>query len=115
MGGLWERQIRSVRSILSALMWEYDHSLDDESLGSLLAEVECIINSRPLTVPSSDPRDFDPLTPSQLLTMKSKVVMPHPGNFQKADAYLRRRWKRVQYLSKVFWSRCRKEYIQTLQ
>lgn len=39
MGGLWERQIRSVRSILSALMWEYDHSLDDESLGSLLAEV----------------------------------------------------------------------------
>ena len=81
MGGLWESQIRSVRSILSALMWEYDHSLDDESLGSLSAEVECIINSRPLTVPSSDPRDLDPLTPSQLLTMKSKVVMPHPGNF----------------------------------
>ena len=115
MGGLWERQIRSVRSIQSALMREYDHSLDDESVGTLLAKVECIINSRTLTVPSSDLRDLDPLTPSQLLTMKSKIVMPPPGNFQKADVYLRRRWKRVQYLSKVFWSRCRKEYIQTLQ
>ena len=115
MGGVWERQIRSVRSILSALMREYGHALDDESFRTLMTEVECIINSRPLTVPSSDPGDLDPLTPSHLLTMKSKIVMPPPGNFQKADVYLRRRWKRVQYLSNVFWSRWRKEYVQTLQ
>ena len=115
MGGVWERQVRSVRSILSALMREYGHVLDDESLRTLMAEVECIINSRPLTFPSSDPGDLDPLTPSHLLTMKSKIVMPPPGNFQKADVYLRRRWKRVQYLSNVFWSRWRKEYVQTLQ
>ena len=115
MGGVWERQIRSVRSILSALMREYGHVLDDESLRTLMAEVECIINSRPLTVPSSDPGDLDPLTPSHLLTMKSKIVMPPPGNFQKADVYLRRRWKRVQYLSNIFWWRWRKKYVQTLQ
>ena len=93
MGGVWERQIRSVRSILSALMREYGHALDDESFRTLLTEVECIINSRPLTVPSSEPGDLDPLTPSHLLTMKSKVVLPPPGDFQKADVYLRRRWK----------------------
>ena len=116
MGGVWERQIRSVRSILSALMREYGHALDDESLRTLMTEVECIINtSRPLTVPSSDPGDLDPLTPRHLLTMKSKIVMPPPGNFQKADVYLRRRWKRVQYLSNVFWWRWRKEYVHTLQ
>ena len=115
MGGVWERQIWSVRSILSALMREHGHVLDDESLRTLLAEVECIINSRPLTVPSSDPGDLDPLTPSHLLTMKSKIVMPPPGNFQKTDVYLRRRWKLVQYLSNVFWSRWRKEYVQSLQ
>ena len=115
MDGVWERQIRSVRSILSALMREHGHALDDESLRTLLAEVECIINSRPLTVPSSDPGDLDPLTPSHLLTMTSKIVMPPPGNFQKTDVYLRRRWKRVQYLSNVFWSRWRKEYVQSLQ
>ena len=95
MGGVWERQIRFVRSILSPLMREYGHVLDDVSLRTLMAEVECIINSRPLTVPSSDPGGLDPLTPSHLLTMKSKMVMPPPGNFQKPDVYLRQRWKRV--------------------
>ena len=53
--------------------------------------------------------------PNHILTMKSRVVMPPPGNFQKADLYLRKRWKRVQYLSNVFWSRWRKEYVQNLQ
>ena len=115
MGGVWERQIRSVRSTLSALMRNHGHTLDDESFRTLLTEVECIINSRPLTVPSSDPEDLDPLTPNHILTMKSRVVMPPPGNFQKADLYLRKRWKRVQYLSNVFWSRWRKEYVQNLQ
>ena len=96
-------------------MRKHGHALDDESLRTLLAEIECIINSRPLTVPSSDPRDLDPLTPSHLLTVKSKIVMSPPGNFQKTDVYLRRRWKRVQYLSNVFWSRWKKEYVQNLQ
>jgi len=115
MGGIWERQIRSVRSILSAVLREHGRALDEESFSTLLTEVECIINSRPLTVPSSDPDDLDPLTPNHLLTMKSKMVMPPPGNFQKADVYLRKRWKRVQYLSNVFWSRWKKEYVHSLQ
>ena len=68
MGGIWELQILSVRYILYALMREYVHVLDDESLKTLMAEVECIINSRPPTVLSSDPGDLDPLTPSHLLT-----------------------------------------------
>ena len=86
MPSLWERQIRSVRSILSALMREHGQAVDDESFRTLLTEVACIINSRPLTVPSSDPEDRDPLrTPNHILTMKSRVVMPPPGNFQKAD------------------------------
>ncbi|XP_068704813.1 uncharacterized protein [Montipora foliosa] len=114
-GGVWERQIRSVRSILTALMREHGRNLDDESFQTLMAEVECIINSRPLTTPSSDPGDLDPLTPNHILTMKSKVVLPPPGNFQKEDVYLRKRWKRVQYLANVFWSRWRREYVQCLQ
>lgn len=115
MGGVWERQIRSIRSILAALMREHGKMLDDESLRTLLVEVECIINSRPLTFPSSDPNDLNPLTPSNILTMKAKVVMPPPGCFQRTDMYLRKRWRRVQYLANLFWSRWRKEYIHGLQ
>ena len=62
MGGVWERQIRSVRSILSVLMRKHGHTLDDESSRTLLTEVEYMINSRPLAAPSSDPEDLDPLT-----------------------------------------------------
>ena len=115
MGGFWERQIRSVRSIVTALMREHGRNLDEELFRTLMAEVECIINSRPLTTPSSDPGDLDPLTPNHILTMKSKVVLPPPGNFQKEDVYLRKRWKRVQYLANIFWSRWRREYVQCLQ
>ena len=96
-------------------MREHGHTLDDESFRTLLTEVECNINSQVLTVPTSDPEDLDPLTPNHILTMKSRVVMPPPGNFQKADLYLRKRWKRVLCLSNVFWSRWRKEYVQNLQ
>lgn len=68
MGGAWERQIRTIRSILKSLMHEFGHAVDDESLRTLLTEVENIVNSRPLTFPSSDPQDLDPLTPNHILT-----------------------------------------------
>ena len=47
--------------------------------------------------------------------MKTKVVMPPPGVFQKPDLYCRSRWRRIQHLSNEFWSRWRKEFIPTLQ
>ena len=50
MGGVWEHQIRSARTILEGLLKTHSHSLNDESLRTLMAEVELIINSRPLTV-----------------------------------------------------------------
>ena len=115
MGGVWERQIRTVRSILSSLLRNYGHALNDESLRTLMTEVECIVNCRPLTFPSGDATDLQPLTPNHILTMKSKVVMPPPGDFQKDDVYLRKRWRRVQYMANIFWTRWKREYLQTLQ
>ena len=94
MGGVWERQIRTVRSVLSSLLNNHGRQLDDESLRTLMCEAEAIVNSRPLTVNQiSDPDSPSPLTPSQLLTMKSKVVVAPPGVFQPADVYCRKRWR----------------------
>ena len=115
MGGMWEQQIRTVRSTLAGIMHEHSGMLDDESFRTLLVEVESIVNSRLLTFPSSDVNDSNPLTPNHILTMKSKVIMPPPGNLQRADVYLQKRWRCVQYLTNLFWTRWRKEYIQTLQ
>lgn len=114
-GGVWERQIRTARKVLSGLLSEHGQRLDDESLRTLMCEVEAIMNSRPLTFISSDPDDLEPLTPSHVLTNKPTVILPPPGDFQREDIYLKRRWRKVQYLTNLFWSRWRTEYLTTLQ
>ena len=112
MGGIWERQIRTIRKLLSALMNQ--QQLTDEALHTLLCIVENIINSRPLTVISDDPADLEPLTPNHILHLRSGPSLP-PGEFVKQDLYCRRRWRQVQYLANVFWTRWTKEYLPTLQ
>ena len=116
MGGVWERQIRSVRNVLAALLSNNASQLDDESLHTFMCEAESIINSRPLSVDGlQDPDAPSPLTPKHLLTMKSKIVLPPSGNFQDANQYSRKRWRRVQHLLNEFWSCWRKEFLQSLQ
>ena len=115
MGAVWERQIRTTCRILDTLLREHGSHLDDESLQTLMCEVEFIINSRPLTVISSDVKDPYPLSPNQILTMKTSIVLPPPGKFQRNNVYMRRRWRRVQYLCNLFWSRWKWEYLPTLQ
>ena len=114
-GGVWERQIRSIRAVLAGLLKEFAGRLNDESLRTLLVEVESIVNSRPLTAESLSDESMQPLTPNHLLTSKSKVVLPPPGIFQRADVYCRRRWRAVQFLANEFWSRWRKEFLLNQQ
>ncbi|XP_045167568.2 uncharacterized protein LOC123530855 [Mercenaria mercenaria] len=116
MGGVWERQIRSVRSVLATLLHTHGNSLDDDSLRTFLYEAASIVNSRPLTVANvNDPLSVTPLTPNHLLTMKTSIILPPPGNFQTNDMYCKRRWRRVQFLLNQFWTRWRNEYLQNLQ
>jgi hypothetical protein len=116
MGGVWERQIRTVRSVLNGVLKNSGEQLDDESLRTLMYEVTAIVNSRPLTVDNlNDPTSLEPLTPNHLLMMKSKIILPPPGNFQREDLYSRKRWRRVQHLVNEFWKRWRLEYLQNLQ
>ena len=116
MGGVWERQIRSVRRILSRLLDQSGTNLDDESLRTFCCEAAAIVNSRPLTVENlNDPLGGVPISPNQLLTMKSGVVLPPPGSFERPDLYARKRWKRVQYLANEFWHQWKREFLHTLQ
>ena len=116
MGGAWERQIRTVRNVLATLLTQHAAQLDDETLKTFMVEAEAIVNCRPLTVDAiNSPQMPEPLTPNHLLTMKSKVIPPPPGEFQRADLYSKKRWRRVQYLVNEFWTRWRKDYLQSLQ
>ena len=115
MGGVWERQIRTVKSVPMSLIKSNPKVLDVETLNTFFIEAESIVNSRPLTLENLHDPDSGPLSPSQILTMKSQVVLPPPGKFQAADVYCRRRWRITQHLANSFWSRWRKGYLQLLQ
>ena len=116
MGGAWERQIRTVRNVLATLLTQHAAQLDDETLRTFMVEAEAIVNCRPLTVDTiNSPQMLESLTPNHLLTMKSKVILSPPGEFQRADLYSKKRWRRVQYLANEFWTRWRKDYLQSLQ
>ena len=113
-GGVWERLIRSVRKVLFSVLHEQTIHLDDEGLGTLFCEVEAILNGRPLTPASDDPSDLSVLTPNHLLLLRHGETCP-PGTFLQTDNYVRRRWRQIQYLADVFWSRWMKQYLPLLQ
>lgn len=115
MGGCWERLIRTTRGVLSSLLREFGERLNQESLITLLCEAENIINSRPLTTVSASPEDLDALTPGHLLTMKAGGGAPLPGDFRRPDLFSRKRWRQVQYLASIFWTRWRNEFVTALQ
>ena len=116
MNGVWEQQIRTARSILKALLKTHGRSLNDEALHTLLIEGETIVNLRPMTTETiNDVQSGVPLSPSNILTMKSNVFMPPPGSFGLADSYCRKRWRRTQHIVNEFWARWCKEFIQTSQ
>ena len=115
MGGIWERMIKSVRSVLLSLLQEQGAQVDDEALRTLMTEAENVINSRPLTVDNlSDPASPEPITLNHLLMLKSEVVLPPPGSFRQLDMYSRKRWRRVQHLANQFWIRWRRKYLSLL-
>ncbi|KAA0702446.1 hypothetical protein E1301_Tti019030 [Triplophysa tibetana] len=111
-GGVWERQIRTVRSVLDATLSLSSGRLDDSSLRTFFYEAMAIVNGRPLTVDNlNDPMSPEPLTPNHLLTLKPTQASPPPGKFIKGDIYARKRWRHVQCLAEQFWCRWRKEYL----
>ena len=116
IGGVWERKIRSARTVLMSLLHTHGRSLNNESLRTLLVETEAIVNSRPLRVDTlGNVQSKQPICPSNILTINSKVFLPPLGHFVKADEYSRKRWRRMQHIANEFWVRWRKKFLLSLQ
>ena len=56
MSGVWERPVQTTKKHLKNVVG--DGLLNDLELRTLLAEVESIVNNRPLTAVSDGPGDF---------------------------------------------------------
>lgn len=71
-----------------------EQGVSDEVLLTVMAEVGSILNSRPLTKLSLDPRDEEPLTPNHLLLLRANKSLP-PGVFGITHSYGRRDGKNL--------------------
>ncbi|GJQ73824.1 hypothetical protein Trydic_g18762 [Trypoxylus dichotomus] len=83
-------------------------SLTFVELTTLLAQIESILNSRPLSPLSSDPSDLSPSTPAHCLIGKPLLVAPEKINRLT-------RFPLVQQMCQHFWRIWNKEYISELQ
>ena len=111
MGGVWEQQIQSARVILNSLLKTDGGTLTDESLQTLLAEVEAIVNSCPLTRETIN--DITSRLSPTNFTKKLKIVMPPPV-FASPDKYCRKLWRKVQHICNKFWNRWEKKVFLSL-
>ena len=89
MGGLWEKQICTVRSVLGPMLDNQGTQPDAESFRTLMVEAKAVVNSCPITTDDSTWKEIPGvLSPNHLLTQKSNVVLRPPGIFQRADFIL---------------------------
>ncbi|XP_063240264.1 uncharacterized protein LOC134541050 [Bacillus rossius redtenbacheri] len=111
-GGLWEAGVKSFKSHLRRVIGE--QILTYEELNTVLAQVEAVLNSRPLCPLSADPKDFTPLTPGHFLTLEPLVTIPEP-DLRQVKMNCLHRWQLVSRLHQDFWHRWHRDYLHTLQ
>lgn len=110
--GIAEAAVRSTKHHLKRLL-QLTHFTFEE-MATCLAQIEAVLNSRPLIPLSSDPLDFSVLTPAHFLIGRPLMSVPHP---QVTDINVTRleRYQRVEHIKQHFWDRFHLEYVSLLQ
>ena len=100
-GTAWKSIVKLTKKTMKAVM--KNRTYHEESLITLLCEIETMLNSRPLLPCCNDPSDFDALIPNDFIIKKFHNFAP--GDFNKDDISLRKKFKSVQSYSNEFWRR----------
>lgn len=113
-GGLWEAGVKSCKHHLLRMMGTAHFTY--EEFGTVLTQIEAILNSRPLSPMSSDSNDFLPLSPGHFLVGRP-LASPVYADSRIATANTSQlsRYQRVEQLRHHFWSRWSREYISEMQ
>lgn len=111
-GSCWESMIKVTKTILFRVIGQ--QLLSYEELCTVLTQVECLLNSRPLTVLSSDPAEPSALTPSHFLHTAPLFSLPAP-DVSSENISLLHRHALLDNLVQSFWNRWRMEYLHGLQ
>ncbi|XP_008178394.1 uncharacterized protein LOC103307827 [Acyrthosiphon pisum] len=111
-GGLWESAVKSAKQHL--VKSSNGSLLTYEETSTLLCRNEAVLNSRPLTATSSDPSDFNVLTPGHFLIGCPLTSPPEPNVLNLPENRLRK-FQLIQARLQHFWKRWSAEYLPQLQ
>ncbi|XP_028395811.1 uncharacterized protein LOC114519832 [Dendronephthya gigantea] len=109
-GGVFESMVKQTKSALKVIVGQ--QTLSWNEMSTVFAEVQCLVNSRPLGYPSDDANDLQPLTPNHFILGRATVDIPQ-GPFTEVKNN-RKRFEYTQSLVQQFWTRFQREYLQTL-
>ncbi|XP_015123620.1 uncharacterized protein LOC107045776 [Diachasma alloeum] len=110
-GGKGEATVKSVKFHLKRKI--ADTLLTFEELTTLLAQIEAVLNSRPLEPLSEGADDVSALTPGHVLIGQALTALPEPSLDDLNIARLSR-WQLVQQKVECFWKRWSTSYLQHL-
>ncbi|XP_068987504.1 uncharacterized protein [Bombus flavifrons] len=110
-GGLWEAAVKSFKRHLIRVVGT--ELLTFEHLNTLVIEIEAILNSRPLTPISSDPKDPPVLTPGHFL-IGDTLTSLRERDFRTVPSGRLSSWQRIHQIKQYFWSRWNREYLNEL-
>lgn len=107
-GGVFESMIKSAKRAIAAVL--SDAKVSDEELEKIFVGVESLLGSGPLTTVSDDPNDNLVSNPNHFLIgqMGGDFV---PESVDSTPFNLRKRWRRVQELTRHVWKRWMREYL----
>lgn len=111
-GGIWEANIKSVKSHLSRVIG--NQILNYEEFSTVLTQIEALLNSRPLCPLSSDPMDPIALTPAHFLYGSPLNSIPAEDLSTESPNRLNR-YKLLDSMVQHYWKRWHIEYLSTLQ
>ncbi|XP_035227073.1 uncharacterized protein LOC118199346 [Stegodyphus dumicola] len=117
-GGFWEHLMRSIKEPLKKILGRA--LLTFEELSTILTELECVLNNRPLTYESNELGEPRPLIPSQFL-LPGRGTFNFPEhfleNFNKLSdkETLTRRKLYQSKLLKLTWIKWKEQYLLHLR
>ncbi|XP_055590023.1 uncharacterized protein LOC129742186 [Uranotaenia lowii] len=111
-GGIWEAGVKSVKTHLKLILAE--HCLSYEQFSTVLAQIESILNSRPLCPLSDDPNDIRAITPAHFLIGREFQAIAEPS-YHDIPANRLSRWQFLQDLKQKFWKIWMTHYLHELQ
>ncbi|XP_065365540.1 uncharacterized protein LOC135958568 [Calliphora vicina] len=109
MGGLWEAAVKSFKFHFKRVAGAQKFNFEEFS--TILARIEAVLNSRPISALSEDPSDLTALTPGHFL--RGAPLMAFPEQTYENISVVNR-WEKLKAIHHQFSIRWKEEYLKSL-